>query len=49
MKEKIVKDWKQQMFEVRKIGPEPGLTRPPWKKYRPPEIKGIDPDGRKES
>jgi hypothetical protein len=34
-----VKDWKQQMFEVRKIGPEPALTRPPWKKFKPVEIK----------
>ena len=34
-----IHDWKQQFFEVKKIGPEPGMTRPPWKVYRPKEIK----------
>jgi len=34
-----IRDWKQQFFKVRKIGPEPGLTRPPWKKFKPVEIK----------
>ena len=39
MKESKVHDWKHQMFEVRKIGAEPALTRPPWKKFKPVEIK----------
>ena len=34
-----IRDWKQQMFEVRKIGAEPALTRPPWKKFKAVEIK----------
>lgn len=32
-------DWKQQFFEVHKIGVEPSMTRPPWKKFKPVEIK----------
>jgi len=39
MKESSVRDWKQQFFEAKKIGPEPALTRPPWKKFKPVEIK----------
>jgi len=44
--EQKVKDWRQQFFEVRKIGPEPGLTQPPWKKFKPTEIKAVG-DGNK--
>lgn len=39
MEPKKIPDWKQQFFEVKKIGPEPGMTRPPWKQYKPPVIK----------
>lgn len=46
MNEKKVHDWKQQMFEVKKIGKEPGLTQPPWKKFKPAEIKAVGPDGK---
>ena len=42
MNEGKIRDWKQQFFEVKKIGPEPGLTQPPWKKFKPVEIKAVD-------
>lgn len=42
MNERKITDWKQQFFEVRKIGEEPALTRPPWKKFKPEEIKAVD-------
>ena len=51
MKEKKVKKWTEQFFEVRSIGPEPAMTKPPWKQYRPQEIKPWEwsPGGNKES
>lgn len=41
-----VKDWKQQFFEVKIIGPTPGETPPPWKKFKPVKIKAFTPDGK---
>lgn len=44
-KEIRIKGWKQQFFEVRKIGDEKPLTLPPWKKFKAPWID----DGKEES
>jgi hypothetical protein len=41
-----IKGWKQQFFEVKKIGNEPKLTPPPWRKFKEPEIK-IQVDNKK--
>ena len=41
-----IKDWKQQFFEVKTIGPTPKETAPPWKKFKPTIIKAFTPDGK---
>lgn len=39
-KRNVPRDWKQQFFEVKTIGPEPQITQGGfWKKYEPKEIK----------
>lgn len=42
----VIKGWKRQFFEVKAIGPTPKETPPPWKQYRPPEIKAVDENGK---
>jgi hypothetical protein len=37
-----IKNWKQQFFEVKKIGDEPSLNKDGfWKKFKPVEIKAV--------
>lgn len=40
------KRWTEQFFEVKTIGPTPTETAPPWKKFKPQEIKAFTPDGK---
>ena len=46
MKEEIkIKPWKQQFLEVKKIGEEPPMTPPPWKR---PKTNWLEDDERQE-
>ena len=42
MEQRKILDWKQHFFDVKKIGPEPPLTKGGyWKKFKPVEIKAV--------